>query len=104
VVDASERAVGAGQTDPGEILYFINRGVKVHSVENLHAKVFVLADAAVMGSTNVSRRSAVLLQEAAVLTTERGVVAASRRFVESQLGEEVTAEHARRLKKLKARA
>jgi hypothetical protein len=35
-----------------------------------------------------------------VLTTERNIVAASRRFVESQLGEEVTVEHAKRLKKL----
>jgi PLD-like domain len=89
-----------GQTDPTELLYFINHGVEVHSVENLHAKVFVFGDVAVVGSMNVSRRSAVVLQEAAVLTTNRSASAASRRFVESQLGEEITAAHARRLKKL----
>ncbi|WP_437717738.1 phospholipase D family protein [Sorangium sp. So ce448] len=100
VVDASERAVKSGQTDPAELLYFINRGVAVHSVENLHAKVFVFADAVFLGSMNVSRRSASVLQEAAVLITDRSVVAEARRFVESHLGEEVTAEHARQLRKL----
>jgi hypothetical protein len=100
VVDASERSVKSGQTDPNELLYFINRGVAVHSVENLHAKVFVFGKTAVVGSMNVSRRSADLLQEAGVLTTDPALVAEARGFVESQMGEEVTAEHARQLKKL----
>jgi hypothetical protein len=49
---------------------------------------------------NVSRRSANLLQEAGVLTTAPAFVAEARGFVESQMGEEVTTEHAKRLKKL----
>src|SRR5262249_7163084 len=100
VVDASEHAVKAGQTDPSELLYFINRGVEVHSSGNLHAKVFVFGDVVILGSMNVSRRSAAVLQEAAVVTSDRGVVAAARRFVVDELGEELPAKHARRLKKL----
>src|SRR6185369_13773316 len=100
VVDMSERAVKSGQTDPKELIELLNKGVEVHSVENLHAKVFVLGDRAFVGSTNVSRRSADHLREAAIETVARSVVAACRQFVESLRGEPVDVEHAAAMAKL----
>src|SRR5437867_1112590 len=58
VVDASRRAVSCGQTNPTDLLGLIKAGVRVYSVENLHAKVFVLGRLAFVGSTNVSTHSA----------------------------------------------
>lgn len=100
VVDASEHAVRSGQTDPRELLYFLKRGVSVHSVGNLHAKVFVFGRVAVLGSMNVSRRSAGYLREAAVVSTDRAVVGSARGFIQASRGEEISVEHATRLKKL----
>jgi hypothetical protein len=53
VVDMSERAVKSGQTKPSEVSKLLRDGVEVHSVENLHAKVFVVGNRALVGSTNV---------------------------------------------------
>lgn len=82
VVDASERAVASGQTCPAELLRLVRRGVRVYSVPNLHAKVFVLGGTAYVGSTNVSNRSASHLIEAVLRTSEPSAVQAARRFVE----------------------
>ena len=57
VVDASEHAVKSGQTSPAELLKLHRKGVKVYSIENLHAKVFVFGRTAFVGSANVSQRS-----------------------------------------------
>jgi hypothetical protein len=81
VVNASEAAVKAGQTHPGELLKLINKGVAVHSVANLHAKVIVAGDDVFVGSTNASRRSAKYLLEAAVRTSSRTVILAARQMV-----------------------
>ena len=56
IVDMSQAAVGSGQTNPSEILKLVNRGVDVHSVNNLHAKVFAVGNQAFVGSTNVSQQ------------------------------------------------
>jgi hypothetical protein len=81
VVDASEGAVKSGQTCPQELLKLMSRGVKVFSVPNLHAKVFVLGDRAFVGSANVSNRSAAQLVEAVVWTKDTRVVRDARKFV-----------------------
>jgi len=82
VVDASERAVASGQTCPADLIKLSRRGVAIFSVQNLHAKVFVLGKTAYIGSANVSRHSATALVEAAVRTTEPRVVRAARDFVQ----------------------
>ncbi|HZS41491.1 MAG TPA: phospholipase D-like domain-containing protein [Polyangia bacterium] len=94
VVDMSLRAVKSGQTDPKEITKLLDKGVDVHSCENLHAKVFVFDDIAVVGSTNVSSRSAKCLQEAIVESNSPMVVKACRDFVRSLRGERIEREHA----------
>ena len=78
VVDASERSVASGLTCPADLLTLVNRGVAVYSVPNLHAKVFVLGDAAYIGSANVSSSSASRLVEAVIRTTESSLVRAAR--------------------------
>jgi hypothetical protein len=99
VVNMSRQAVGSGQTNPSEVLKLVNKGVSVHSVKNLHAKVFVVGQKAFIGSTNASNHSANGLLEAALETTNRTVAAACRKFVRSLRGEFVTPEHAKRMKK-----
>src|SRR6516162_9259529 len=80
VVDMSAKAVRSGQTDPKEIIKLLDEGVEVHSVENLHAKVFVLGSRGIIGSANASQHSASRLIEAAVVVADKRVVAACRSF------------------------
>lgn len=90
VVDGSERAVASGQTCPADLSKLVKRGVRVYSVPNLHAKVFVLGRAAFVGSANVSNRSASQLIEAVVRTTEPIVVRDAQRFVRENCLHELT--------------
>jgi hypothetical protein len=100
VIDMSERAVKSGQTKPSEVSKLLRNGVEVHSVENLHAKVFVAGNRALVGSTNVSFTSATGLVEALLETTDRDSVRQCRDFVKSLLGEVIDIAHARRLQRL----
>ena len=100
VVDASERAVASGQTCPADLSKLVKRDVKVFSVPNLHAKVFVLGRAAYVGSANVSSRSASQLIEAIIRTTESDVVRDARKFVLDHCLHELTPARLKRLAKL----
>jgi hypothetical protein len=100
VLDFSVASVKTGNACPAEVIKLIKRGVKVHSVENLHAKVFVVGNTAFVGSTNVSHASAGALIEALVCTTNATVHWQARRFINNLLGEHVTLEHATQMKKL----
>lgn len=81
VVDASEAAVKAGVTHPDDLKSLQKRGVRILSAKNLHAKVFVFGKLAIVGSMNVSKNSAEALVEAAVETTDPGIVRVARKFV-----------------------
>ncbi|HTQ39903.1 MAG TPA: phospholipase D-like domain-containing protein [Pirellulales bacterium] len=100
VIDMSERAVRAGQTNPTAVVAMLRKGVNVHSVENLHAKVFVIGSRAIIGSANVSATSANYLIEAAIETNDRKTVKAYREWVNSLTGDRVTLRQAIRLQKL----
>ena len=100
VVDLSPRAVRSGQTKPAELSRLVKLGVEVYSVENLHAKVFVIGRTAIVGSTNVSGSSANRLIEAAVETSDKRVVSACRNFVLSLRGEIATPQYLKTLQKL----
>jgi hypothetical protein len=99
VVDSSLAAVRAGQTNPIEIGKHIKEGVAVYSYSNLHAKVFVFDDKAIIGSTNVSHNSRDNLVEAAMFTTDKATVNAARGFVIALMGEKVTPAYLRICKK-----
>ena len=69
VVDMGDASVKTGRTDPNEISKYLRAGVRVYSVENLHAKAFVFDDTVIVGSSNVSNHSKLGLAEAALETT-----------------------------------
>lgn len=71
-----------------------------HSVQNLHAKVFVIGARALVGSTSVSYSSANVLIEALVETDVREAVALCRDFVRSLEGEAISKAYARRMQRL----
>jgi len=98
VVDAGDGRVKCGMTDPSEIGYYIDRGVDVFHSGGLHAKVFVLDGVAIVGSANVSQHSESKLDEAAILTDNRGIVAESRAYVHDLALQRVTRGHLERLK------
>jgi hypothetical protein len=98
VVDASDNAVRSGQTNPTDLLKLHNRGVRIHSISNLHAKVFVFGNTAVVASSNASKRSRDVLIECGVVSKEPSVVKACRKFVDSLLGAALGPETLRRLK------
>jgi hypothetical protein len=100
VVDASEAAVKGGQTCPSELETLTQRGVRVFSIPNLHAKLFVFGNRAFIGSTNASNRSANTLVEAVVMTTDLVAARAARTFVRGLCLHELGPEAIATLKKL----
>jgi PLD-like domain len=100
VVDASDNAVKSGLTCPNDLIVLLKKGVRIFSVANLHAKVYVFGTTALIGSANASRHSAQTLVEAMLLTTDRRVVEKSKAFVQSIAKNELGPEQLRRLQKL----
>jgi hypothetical protein len=82
VVDASEHAVKSGQTHPADLKRLVRKGVRVYTLANLHAKIFVFGSKAFVGSANASRRSSSALIEAIVVTTDKSAVKAVRALIE----------------------
>jgi hypothetical protein len=80
-------SIRSGLVNPREIVTFIKRGVEVHSVSNLHAKVYVFGRIAVVGSANVSASSELQLVEGACEIHVSSVVSQCRGFVLSLRGE-----------------
>jgi len=70
LVDASNKAVKSGQTNPSELLKLYYEGVSVYSLENLHSKIYVLGKTMFIGSGNVSNNSANNLKEIFVKTDD----------------------------------
>ena len=70
------------QVNPDELRAYRRKGVKLYTAPNLHAKVFVFGNTAIIGSTNVSSSSETRLREAVVETTDPSVVASARKFIE----------------------
>lgn len=100
VVDASEATVKSGLTCPSDLLELQAKGVRVYSVQNLHAKVYIFGGQAFIGSSNASQFSAYRLKEAMLRTTERGAVKAARAFVRDLCKEELGPEALKGLQKL----
>jgi phospholipase D-like protein len=95
VVRFDREAVRCGQVNPKEVIRLMKDGVEVHACANLHAKVFVFGNTAIVGSTNVSSSSANSLIEACVEVKARRFAATCKRFVESLKGDKVGLEFAK---------
>lgn len=101
LIDASEKAVKSGQTCPDELLKLYYKGVQIYSLENLHAKLFVIGKELFIGSTNVSGNSSMLLQEAIVKTNDKQAIEDAKNFIESHTSKiEMGEEQLSRLQKL----
>jgi hypothetical protein len=76
------------------------RKVLVYSAQNLHAKVFAFDTTAFIGSANVSKHSASVLQEAVLRVKNTAVLKATRDFVNDLCLEPLGPEELERLQKL----
>jgi hypothetical protein len=83
IVDMTLGTVRGGQTNPYEVQKYFDKGVNVYSCPNLHAKTFLFDRTAIVGSTNVSKRSEKGLIEAALVTSEKMQVSRIRGFLKS---------------------
>lgn len=82
VVDASTAAIKAGETDAKLLQKLARRGVAIYRCPNLHAKVLLLDDVAVIGSGNMSASSRDRLVEAAFMTDAPTVVSGVASLIE----------------------
>lgn len=97
VVKFDREAVQCGQVNPTEVVHLIKRGVEVHACANLHAKVFVFGNTAIVGSANVSASSANLLIEACVEVKAPRFATTCKKFIESLMGDKVGLEFAKKM-------
>jgi len=100
VVDASDGAVKSGQTCPTELKRLASKGVRIYTIQNLHAKAFVFGTRAFIGSANVSHHSAGTLVEAMLATTDRKAVTAARDFIRGLCVQELGPEAIERLARI----
>jgi hypothetical protein len=96
VVDCHPKSVKGGRTCPHDLLALIKKKVEVHSCSNLHAKVFVFGNRAIIGSANASKLSRNYLLEAAVETTDKETVAECLKFINSLRGDQISPKYAKR--------
>jgi len=105
ICDASDRAIGAGETSARLLQKLARKGVEVRSRPDLHAKVAVLGSCALIGSCNLSASSAEDLTELALLTDRTQVVAQATAFFHAlrESSEEIDNDFLRRILKIRVR-
>jgi hypothetical protein len=81
VLDASTQAIASGQTDAHLLRKLQQDQVRIYNCTDLHAKVMLLGDVAVIGSGNLSNSSANNLVEVAVMTDNVSTVSAVASFI-----------------------
>ena len=99
VVNASEGVVASGGTCPADLIALQKRGVSIYSLNNIHAKAFVIGRSAYIGSANATQNSSNLI-EALICTTDPDIVRAAREFVRENCLHELTPTVLKRLGKL----
>jgi hypothetical protein len=82
LVNASEAAVSSGQTYPRGLRTLLDRGVKIYTLGNLHAKIYVFGAVAFIGSANASSNSSDELEEAVVQVRDVKVVGEARKHIQ----------------------
>jgi hypothetical protein len=102
VVNASTGAITNGETN-GLLRTLHGKQVRLYHCADLHAKVMLLDDAAVISSGNMSSSSVDCLVEAALLTDHASTVAGVASFIEQmiQQSEELDGKHIDRLCRIK---
>ncbi|MCW5978292.1 MAG: hypothetical protein KIT09_09460 [Bryobacteraceae bacterium] len=82
IVDASDAAIGSGQTSAKVLGKLFRKGVKLFSYPGLHAKTVVLDSIAFVSSANLSDSSLNHLLEAGIRTDHPTVVSKAIRFID----------------------
>jgi phosphatidylserine/phosphatidylglycerophosphate/cardiolipin synthase-like enzyme len=82
VVDASVLAVKNGETDAPLLRKLHERGVKLYDCTDLHAKILLLDDVAVISSGNMSSNSERWMVEAALISDHASVAAGVASLIE----------------------
>ena len=82
IVNASDTAIGSGQTSAAILRKLNKRGVQLFSYPGLHAKTMVLDRTAYISSGNLSDSSVTNLLEAGVRTDHPDVVSSAIGFIE----------------------
>lgn len=80
ICDASEAAIECGETKASVLRTYMDKGVKIFSVPNFHAKLIVCDNGVIIGSANLSKNSATKLVEASVYTNEISAIAQAHAF------------------------
>jgi hypothetical protein len=83
ITDASDDAIGSGQTSAAVLRSAYKRGAALYCEHGLHAKLLCMGRHVVVGSANLSASSAGRLIEVALVTDNPKTLAESRAFIES---------------------
>lgn len=83
ITDASDASIASGRTAAIALEKYFKAGVELFCLSNLHAKVLVLDDWAVVGSANASQHSAEIYVEAAIVTDRPELVGQADKLVTS---------------------
>jgi hypothetical protein len=81
IVNASDAAIAAGETSAKVLRQAAKRGATLRSRPDLHAKVLLCGDTAVVGSGNLSESSKTALTEAAVISNRPDIVSPVTAFL-----------------------
>jgi hypothetical protein len=85
IVNASERSLSSGATNPYALEAFMSAGVEVHSAHELHAKVITMAGHTIVGSANASENSSDRCQEAFMVSSTNNMRNSVLEFVDDLL-------------------
>ena len=99
LVDASINSLKKGNTCPDELLKLYYKGVHIYSLENLHAKLYIVGKTLYCGSANVSGHSAKHLKETLLKTTDEDSLADAIKYIKSFCRIELGNDEITRLKK-----
>ncbi len=77
IVDASDERIALGATSAQVLAEAIKRGASIYSLANLHGKLMVFDDVAIVGSANISNASYQTLHEIGVVTDSQPLVRAA---------------------------
>lgn len=84
VCNAGPQALYTGSTDPDALAELLRRKVRVVSVDDLHAKVFVFDQSAIIGSANASQAAVGGNVEAATVSSDATLRSKAREFIDAQ--------------------
>jgi hypothetical protein len=82
VVDASARAIQNGETDARLLRKLHKKGVQIYDCADLHAKILLLDDVAIISSGNMSLSSEKRMVEAALISDHGSAVAGVASLIE----------------------